>query len=102
MRVGRADKSCGTMVVAVHHGDGRQAAEAFEYHGPHDHLAAEAEFLAEGVRSGVDLTAQQRCQPSVTAVDHPFELTVQRAQERPRTRDRFRCVVLAAETECDV
>src|SRR4051812_10285796 len=45
--VSGADEYCGALVVAVHHGDGGQATEAFEHRGAYDHVPAEPQFLAE-------------------------------------------------------
>ena len=62
MCVSGADEYRGALGVAAHHGHGGQAAEPFERHRPDDHFAAEREFLAERVRSGVGLTGQERGQ----------------------------------------
>ena len=56
--VSGADECRGAPVVAVHHGDGGQATEAFKRLGPNDRFAAEREFLAERVRSGIDEDAR--------------------------------------------
>ena len=45
--VGGAEECRGALVVAVEHGDGGESSEAFERHGPDDHLVAERQLLAE-------------------------------------------------------
>ena len=77
-----ADERGGAFGVAMHRGDGGQAAEAFEYQGSDDHFSAEPEFGAERVRSGLGLTRQQRGQTEVAAVDHLFEAIGERAEDR--------------------
>jgi hypothetical protein len=93
------DERRGALVVAVHHGDGGQATEAFKRLGPDDRFAAEREFLAERVQSGVGLTGQQRGQAKIAAVDHPYKPIVQRERDRSRAGGEVRCVSLTAETE---
>jgi hypothetical protein len=97
--VSGAHECCGALGVAVHHGDGGQATEAFKRHRLDDHVATEREFLAERLRSGVGLTGQQRSQAKIAAVDHPYGPTVQRARDRSRAGSEVRCVTIAAETE---
>lgn len=68
--VSGADEYCGVLVVAVDDGERGESATSFEHNGPYDHLAAQPEFLAERVRSGIEITGQQRRKTQVAAIHH--------------------------------
>jgi hypothetical protein len=72
MCVSGANECCGTVVVAVLHGDAGEATETFDRH-RRTTIRGKPEFFAEGVSSGIGLTGGQCCQPRVAAVDHPLE-----------------------------
>ena len=79
MCVSGADEPRGALGVAIQHGDGRQAAEAFERHRPDDHVAAEAELLAERGGGGA-------VSPPSSAARPALPLWIIRANGRPSAR----------------